>query len=127
MSKIKTPEEELANKKEKDFRFSVKHFTNKCSHYFPAHLLPKTEKQGETWLETIDKLHRIDGVPYEHIVEIVKWAREDEFWSSNFLSLTKLRKKNKDGIKYIVVFSEKMKSEQSKSGKIASAAIQNHK
>ncbi len=79
---------------------------NNCLNYFPEHLQPKNKN---SWLDTIEKLNRIDNIPFEIIEEIVKKTREDNFWSKNFLSLNKLRDKNKDGIKYIIVFNEQIK------------------
>lgn len=83
-----------------------------CLGYFPEHLHPKKE---ETWLDVIDKLNNIDKVPFQAICEIVKRTREDKFWGKNFLSLTKLRKTNKDGLKYIIVFNENLKNGKAKS------------
>lgn len=80
---------------------------NNCLNHFPLHLHPKDSKP---WIETIDKLNRIDSIPFNIIEDVVKKARNDEFWSANFLSLTKLRQKNKDGLKYIIVFNEKFKN-----------------
>lgn len=80
--------------------------------YFESHLHPKTEKAKDNWLSTIDKLKRIDKIQYKQIVEIVKKTRADNFWSKNFLSITKLRKKNKDDIMYIIVFNEQIKSNE---------------
>ena len=70
---------------------------------------PKTENIKINWLETIEKLNRIDKVPFEKIVEIVKNTREDNFWNKNFMSLSKLRQK-KDGVPYVVIFNEKFNS-----------------
>ena len=109
--------------KEKNHKFSVRYHTEIFSEHFPEHLRPSNEKQWQNWFDTVDKLKRIDGIPYEVIDQVVQWARNDEFWSSNFLSLTKLRKKNKDGVPYIVVFAEKIKS--TKSNKVAQAALKN--
>ena len=78
---------------------------NNCLEFFPKHLHPKNKN---TWLDTIEKLNRIDKVPFLEIERIVKATREDDFWSKNFLSLTKLRKK-KDEVYYIVIFGEKFK------------------
>lgn len=76
-----------------------------CLKFFPEHLHPKNKN---TWLDTIEKLNRIDGVPFLEIERIVKATREDPFWGKNFLSMTKLRKK-KDEVYYIVIFGEKFK------------------
>jgi len=81
-----------------------------CLKYFDEHLKPKNEKQKNNWLDTIDKLNRIEKIEFHLIQKIVKKAREDDFWSTNFLSLPKLRKKNPEKIMYIVVFYEKFKT-----------------
>ena len=75
--------------------------------FFPEQLHPEKK---ETWYSEIEKLNRIDKIPFEIIIGIVQKTRQDAFWGKNFLSLTKLRKKNKDGLKYIVVFNEKFNS-----------------
>lgn len=94
--------------KEKVFGTEVVECCQKCMVYFPEHLRPD-EKQVVNWLDTVDKLNRIDKIPFQVIQIVTKWARNDNFWKSNFMSLPKLRKNNPDGIKYIVVFNEKMK------------------
>tara|TARA_R110002096_G_scaffold108249_1_gene236894 strand:- start:40 stop:804 length:765 start_codon:yes stop_codon:yes gene_type:complete len=81
---------------------------NNCLEFFPEHLHPKNKN---TWLDTIEKLNRIDGVPFLEIERIVKATREDPFWGKNFLSMTKLRKK-KDEVYYIVIFGEKFKPKE---------------
>ena len=81
---------------------------NNCLEFFPLHLHPKNKN---TWIDTIEKLNRIDGVPFVEIERIVKATREDSFWSKNFLSMTKLRKK-KDDVTYIVIFAEKFKTKE---------------
>ena len=81
---------------------------NNCLKFFPEHLHPKNKN---TWLDTIEKLNRIDGVPFLEIERIVKAVREDPFWGKNFLSITKLRKK-KDEVYYIVIFGEKFKEKE---------------
>ena len=89
-------------------KFSVD--VNNCFLYilnlFPSHLHPKTNKQIESWKNTIEKLNRIDNIDFKIIYKITENARNDNFWGSNFLSILKLRKKNKYGIPYIVVFNE---------------------
>jgi hypothetical protein len=82
-----------------------------CLDYFPEHLHPKRESIVKSWYSTIDKLNRIDKVPFSEIERITKLAREDEFTSKNiFHSLTKLRKKPKgEDIYWIVKWSEKFK------------------
>lgn len=119
-SKQSLPNNKKTNKesldKEKLPELSVERFSQgvhnclaKCYLYFPQHLWPKSE---EKWLHTIDKLHRIEKLPYETIVEITKLARQDSFWSKNFLSIQKLRKKNSEGVMYVVVFGERFLKKQ---------------
>lgn len=101
--------EKSSAQKEKEYDYAVKTCFDVCLHYFPKHLHPKNKNN---WLDVIEKLNRIDNIPFETITSITQWARNDNFWKSNFLSLTKLRKNNRDGIKYIIAFNEKMKNEQ---------------
>ena len=82
-----------------------------CLVHFPEHLKP-SDSQKQNWYDTIEKLNRMDKIPFEKIIEIVKKTREDQFWSKNFLSLTKLRKKNREGITYAVVFNENIKNNE---------------
>jgi len=81
-----------------------------CIKFFPDHLVPTIGNPLMNWLDTIEKLNRIDKIPFGKIIEIVKLTREDAFWSKNFLSIPKLRKKDSSGVKYVVVFNEKFKS-----------------
>ena len=43
----------------------------------------------------------------DEILKAIFWARNDDFWKTNFCSPLKLEKKNKDGVTYIDVFLEK--------------------
>ena len=85
-----------------------------CIEFFPEHLKPSYPLN---WMDIIDKLNRIDGVPFSDIIAITSWARNNEFWSSNFLSLAKLRSTDKQGIKYIIIFNEKMQNENRQNSK----------
>jgi uncharacterized protein YdaU (DUF1376 family) len=76
--------------------------------FFDEDCRPKTEKAKNEWYDTLDKLIRIDGYSPEHIHDVIKRARMDDFWRQNFLSILKLRKKNKDGIPYFTVFEKKL-------------------
>ena len=99
--------EDILEKSEKPFDPEIESCYQKCIEFFPEKLHPKN---NIPWLETIDKLNRIDGLSFEKIIEIIKWARNDNFWKGQFLSLQKLRTNNKQGIKYFIVFQEKMKT-----------------
>ncbi len=93
-----------------EFSKEVQNCYEQCLFLFDEHLRPKTDTEKFKWMQTIERLERIDKVPFEKIIQITRSAREDDFWKNVFLSLTKLRTKNKDDIKYIVVFHEKFKS-----------------
>lgn len=74
---------------------------------FSEDLIPTTEKQKNNWLNEFDKLIKIDGLTIKEIYSIIKFARSDEFWNKNFLSISKLRKKDKNDIPYWKVFKHK--------------------
>lgn len=83
-----------------------------------------TAKQKYEWIDTLRKLNEIDKISLIEIEKIIKFARNSDFWSKNFLSVLKLRKKNKENIKYYIVFQEEMKSEQKKNiGKITEDSV----
>jgi hypothetical protein len=70
-----------------------------------------TESDLRAWAKTYDDLATIDKREKAEIKAVVLWARQDNFWQSNFLSATKLRHKDKTGTKYYDVFLNKMKAE----------------
>lgn len=107
-----TPELDFEQTEEpvKVYSPEVHYVLEQCLPYFDEHLRPN-EKATPGWLDTIDKLMRLDKLPAGSIIEVVQWARKNKFWKSNFLSMLKLRKKDRDKIMYIVVFSEQMKKE----------------
>jgi hypothetical protein len=80
-----------------------------CLDYFPENLHPKTQKEIDSWKTTIKQLHEIDGHDYDTIRHLIQKTREHDFWSKNFLSVNKLRKNDKNGVKYFDVFFEKFK------------------
>jgi hypothetical protein len=83
----------------------------KIAPLFPEDVIKNlTSSRALKWIDAIDKLERLDNYTKDEIYNMVKWAREDDFWRSNFLSVVKLRMNNKDGTKYHIVFSEKIKS-----------------
>lgn len=57
-----------------------------------------TEPKKNKWLDTIEKLHRIDGYSYDSIKSVILFAKSDDFWTKNVQSVLGLRKKNGDGI-----------------------------
>jgi len=47
----------------------------------------------ERWAKDIDKLHRLDGHPWDRIAAVAAWSQADPFWQANILSGAKLREK----------------------------------
>lgn len=84
--------------------YSILNFFDESTH-------PDTDSQVNNWKDTIDKLNRLDGLTFDDIFHLIKVTRNDEFWSKNFLSVTKLRKKNPDQIPYWKVFYNKFKNQ----------------
>lgn len=93
----------------KEFSDDVILCVKNCIKYFDKELHPVTAKEKNSWCDTVDKLNRIDKLEFEVIEEIVKQIKKDDFWCSKFLSLNKLRNKNKDGVAYYKVFSQIIK------------------
>jgi hypothetical protein len=81
-------------------------FTKKIMSYFPTSVLKGVNV--DKWADIIEKLKRIDGLSFEEIEEIVKFGRNNDFWSRNFLSIAKLRKKDPNDVKYFIVFKEQL-------------------
>jgi len=94
-------------KSKKTYNREIVNFTGDLSKFFPEYIIKNlSETEKYNWIDTIDKLSRIDKYTNDEIKQAVDNARNSEFWARNFLSLTKLRKKNDDGIKYINIFLE---------------------
>ena len=95
------------NNKSKEYSDIVlKSFEPICN-LFPPQTRPKTQAEKNAWLDCIDKLERLDGYSPRKVYFISQKVRSDEFWKDNFLTLLKLRKRNKDGLKYINLFEAK--------------------
>ena len=95
------------NNKSKEYSDIVlKSFEPICN-LFPPQTRPKTQAEKNAWLDSIDKLERLDGYSPRKVYFISQKVRSDEFWKDNFLTLLKLRKRNKDGLKYINLFEAK--------------------
>lgn len=113
--------EKSSEEKEKDYSEDVFECMRNCLVYFPNDLHPTNEKDVDNWLDTIEKLNRLEHLQFSDIELLVKSARQDPFWSKNFLSITKLRRKDKDKVPYWKVFKEKFKINESKSFETLSA------
>lgn len=44
------------------------------------------------WFIDLERMHRLDGVPWERIEGAIRYAQADDFWHQNILSPAKLRK-----------------------------------
>jgi hypothetical protein len=108
--------EEYEGKKEKGNAPDpeIEKLYNQVVGFFPEDLQPKTDPQKKDWLDTLDKLTRIDGHDPETIKRVIEFARKDDFWKINFLSLLKLRQKDKAKVPYFQVFEQRMKNNGSK-------------
>lgn len=85
-------------------------FYNEIKVKFPTKSQPQTYAACKKWIDCIRLLFEKDKYTYLRINEIVTYFRNDDFWSSNFQSLLKLRNKDKNGVMYINRFDEQMKS-----------------
>lgn len=52
----------------------------------------KTDDNLNKWAIDIDRLHRIDSRDYDEIEKVIRWCKDDRFWSPNIVSGSKLRK-----------------------------------
>ena len=77
---------------------------------FPKKYQPKTDAQKLKWANCLDRIERIDGYDLRKVYEMVKKMREDQFWSGNFLSILKLRNKDKNGILWVDRFMDMQKT-----------------
>jgi hypothetical protein len=96
--------EERRGEKIKEYTSQVISLFESVKILFPDNLRPAIKRDKDAWCDTLDKLIRIDGYTPEHILNIVRRARTDPFWSKNFLSLRKLRDNNKQGVRFFKVF-----------------------
>ena len=74
---------------------------------FPNEYRPKNDTDKNNWLNVISELDRLDKVSPRQVYYITKKTLDDDFWKNNFTSPLKLRRKNKDGVKWVFVFKNK--------------------
>jgi hypothetical protein len=74
----------------------------------PLFDIKPNKSQLKKWDDCYRLLITSDGYNSETIFKTIKWARDDTFWKPNFQSFLKLRDKDKNGIKYIDRFIEKI-------------------
>jgi hypothetical protein len=110
----KKKKEKSSAKKEKVFSTQVEYVYAQAIEHFTDYLRPKTKSAENDWKDEIRKLNELDKRPFTEILEVITWVRNDQFWSSNCLTMLKPRKKDKSGVMYYNVFLTKMKSESGK-------------
>jgi len=62
-----------------------------------AKLIMKNDNRSKvpnftSWVDSIEKINRIDGRSWDEIERVIKWCQADDFWRGNILSGAKLRK-----------------------------------
>jgi len=103
----------VSDKKNNKYSEDVRTCFRNCLEFFQG-LEPKSKSATDKWMNTIKLLHEKDGYSFDQIQQVVKWARNDSFWKNNFLALTKLRREDKDGVRYFLRFNEKVQQKPSK-------------
>lgn len=84
-----------------EFAPEVVEFVEQFQGYVAQTQGEKAPKVNDTLLktcaDTVDKLIRLDKHSLTTVVDVMRWAVADDFWSSNVLSLASLRKKKEAG------------------------------
>jgi hypothetical protein len=107
---VKIKEKVKVKKEEKEFPGEVVEIVEMFNQTLPENL----RRPGDVkWMECIVLLTDRHGYKFDDIKEIIRVfrdpeSREGEFWISNFLTLSKLSRKDKDGTKYIDRFLTKL-------------------
>lgn len=97
---------ENGNGNEDIYSKEVKELYKGVEIFFDENLRPKDQNRKNKWYDTLDKLIRIDGKTPEQIIQVVKKVRMDDFWHDKFLSITKLRDNDKNGVQYFLRFEK---------------------
>lgn len=109
-SKKKKKKEEVDNSKE--FSKEIEYTYKMILQFFDPKYHPDSTVKIIKWKHEIRRMNELDGLSFEKITEIVRWARRDSFWQKNVFTMMKFRKTNDEGIKYHEVFQERMKGKQ---------------
>lgn len=102
-------EKKYKNKKKKKDEYKIEYNSDVIFIFDSIKNLFDEKYMNDSCKKTIDKL--LKSYSKEDIVKAIKWAKNDSFWNSNFLSVSKLLTKDKSGVKYIDVFFAKSKLE----------------
>ena len=88
----------------KDYPKEVQGLFLSLEKIFQSKFLPKTKKQKKEWVKAIDDLWRLDDYHPRKVYIILDKVSKDDFWNKNCNTILKLRRTNKDKIKYIDYF-----------------------
>lgn len=103
-----------------DFLDFSKDFHIKQQKAHPNLIKKVTDKMIEAGAKELDKLMRIDNYNFKEIKPVLEWAIQDDFWTTNILSLASIRRKGKNGqMKFVNIFSsyERRNTNQSEEAK----------
>jgi hypothetical protein len=92
---------------DQDVLKSLEHFAA----LFPERFRPTDFTNKRQWLFTIQEIKKYRKISPRKLYSLCKKVKADEFWTKNFDSIRKLRKPNKEGIRYLDVFMEKFGKE----------------
>lgn len=106
---------------------TVKTALNHFIELFPKKYQPTTDAQKLKWAQCLERVERIDGYDLREVYKMAKKLREDQFWSGNFLSILKLRNKDKNGILWVDRFMGMEKSEKPQAYKMIPNLIKFYK
>jgi hypothetical protein len=90
--------------------YTNKENTIKLTSYFLSTMsedFRKKFKDHVKWNICFEKL--LNEFEFDKLMVWIRYYRQDEFWAKNFLSPLKLLKKNKEGMRYIDYFVERLK------------------
>jgi len=107
-------EEEREGNETDENKFSrEREVLNHVSKFFDAKTIRSLSESDKTkWLDTIRLLHEKDGYQYEDISKAISFARQDEFWSGNVLSIPPLRTKKKGDVsKFEKIYTQMKRAE----------------
>ncbi len=82
----------------KDFSDEIKNLYKKLLPLFDVKDRPKSKDAHIKWADALDKLNRLDGYTFKEIENSISWAKKDEFWNRQIISLASLRKTSKNGV-----------------------------
>lgn len=102
-NKIKKEKNSKEKKKSVDFEREIKDYVKSfMDHVYSQNpkLAPKGENVFTNSCAVISRLINIDGFTMAYISEVVEWALNDSFWSSNVRSLASLRNKKNGTTKF---------------------------